>query len=89
MDPTARRAPGSPSENARGMGRARTGKKWQTSERATKRQNDSSVDKTEVDDSCADGKAGGGRQRTKARAMDGFSFGFLTRLPKFRSQIQF
>lgn len=25
----------------------------------------------------------------RTEAMDGFSFGFLTRLPKFRPQIQF
>lgn len=31
----------------------------------------------------------GKRPTTKAEAMDGFSFGFLTRLPKFRPQIQF
>lgn len=39
-------------------------------------------DKTEIDDNCADGNE-------SASTMDGFSFGFLTRLPKFRSQIQF
>ena len=43
-------------------------------------------DRTEVDNGHADGKEA---DETKAEAMDGFSFGFLTRLPKFRPQIQF
>jgi hypothetical protein len=60
------------------------GKKWQT-RRAT-RGGTIRPDKTEVGDDCGNGD---GSAATKARAMDGFSFGFLMRLPKFRSQIQF
>jgi len=58
---------------------ARSGKKWQTSRQQEGEQFFQIKRKSTMAAPTA----------TKARAMDGFSFGFLTRLPKFRSQIQF